>query len=70
MNGDDTEIVEYLRGLLDHRSKCKDENCASCMTLRGICELVKKRLFTSPFYPELASSARGTRAAAAGTVRD
>ncbi len=57
MTGDHAEIAEYLRTLLEHESRCEVEDCPSCETLRGICEMIRGRLFSSPIYPDVKTSA-------------
>jgi len=57
MNGDDPEIAEYLRFLLEHRGQCELAQCPSCLTLRSVFELIRNRLFSGPVYPEVMISA-------------
>jgi len=62
MNSDDAEIADYLRSLLDHGRKCHREECPACRTLHGIFEVIRKRLFTSPVYPEVLAAAASVAA--------
>ena len=61
-NGDDSEIAKYIQGLLDHHIGCELDDCASCRTLHGILELVRRRLFTSPLFPEVMVSSASVTA--------
>ncbi len=61
----DREIVEYLRFLAQHGSRCKSAACPSCQTLQSICELVTSLLFSNDCYAEVRIS-EGTRHSNAG----
>ena len=57
MSSEDLEIAEYLRGLLDHESECQTADCAACAALRGLVEVIRKRLFSTTVYAIAGSSA-------------
>jgi hypothetical protein len=44
MDGDD-EIMDYLQSLLDHEIDCNLNGCPLCLTLQGVCRIVRKRIF-------------------------
>ena len=43
----DKEVVAYLRSLIDHYEDCVLENCAECAVVRGACDYLRSRIFTS-----------------------
>ena len=44
MDGDD-EIIDYLQSLLDHEFDCDLDACPVCGRLRGVCKIVRQRIF-------------------------
>jgi hypothetical protein len=50
MPREDSEIVAYIEGLLDHQQGCAAASCGTCALLSDILEGVRKRLFTSAVY--------------------
>jgi hypothetical protein len=44
MDGDD-EIMDYLQSLLDHELDCDLDACPVCGRLRGVCNVVRQRIF-------------------------
>jgi hypothetical protein len=61
MSGEDTEIANYLRTLIDHVGQCDCDDCPTCGKLQAILEIVKNRLFGSLVYPERMISAAVSR---------
>lgn len=53
MDSADREIVEYLRFLTEHGSKCSAACCPKCLTLQSVCDLVASLLFSNDCYPEV-----------------
>ena len=51
MNREDSEIAEFLGEILEHGLRCSSADCSACRTLRSVCKLVRKMLFTSSKYP-------------------
>jgi len=52
----DGEIVAYLQSLIDHRKQCKLEGCRLCVTLHGILDSIRYRIFQNVVYPEVTIS--------------
>jgi hypothetical protein len=61
MTGNEYELTEYLQRLLEHAKECDLEGCAPCLTVHGILELIKNRLFSSLVYPEVTISAAASK---------
>lgn len=59
MSGDDDEVKEYLRYLLDHNAECRTEGCLSCLTLNNVCEQLRYHIFSGPVFPEIMTSTTG-----------
>jgi hypothetical protein len=57
MNRDDAEIASYLRLLLEHQEQCDTEQCPSCLTLHGIYQQIRTRLFSDPVPVKAGDSA-------------
>jgi hypothetical protein len=57
MSGDDDEVKEYLRYLLDHNAECRTEGCISCLTLYNACEQLRNHIFSGPVFPDVVISA-------------
>jgi len=60
MNRDDAEIANYLRFLLEHQERCALEQCPSCLTLQGIFQQIRTRLFSGPMHSMVAVPATST----------
>jgi hypothetical protein len=57
MNRDDAEIANYLRFLLEHQERCHLEQCTSCLTLQGMFQQIRARLFSGPIHAKAAVAA-------------
>jgi hypothetical protein len=68
----DDEIRDYLQSLLEHEADCQTEHCPLCAALEGVLDLVRRRIFSGPVFPEVMISTRdveGTLPAAPPTPK-